>query len=225
MPGLTRTYVNSDYVIAVTLAGGTPLLLPPVADSAVARAQLAIVDGLLLTGGPDVDPLLYGEEPLAKLGAVNHRRDRYELELVTGAEEAKKPMLGICRGVQIINTAYGGTLYQDLSYSSDYRLNHFQSGAERDVLWHTIDIDPSSSLARIVGSASLAVNSYHHQAVKVAAPGFQVTALSKDGIIEAIERPGDHFVLGVQWHPELLAANIPAMLALFQELVRQAASA
>lgn len=222
MPGITRSAVNNSYITAVIKAGGVPLLLPPAADPEIVRAQVERIDGLILTGGPDVAPQLFGEEPLAKLGTVNHLRDAYEMLVIKAAEEFGKPMLGICRGVQIINVAYGGALYQDLSYIGSSHLSHFQTVTQNDVLWHTITVEPSSALARIVGHSQFAVNSYHHQSVKTVAPGFTVTALSPDGVIEAIERPGNPFILGVQWHPELLAeCNQPA-LALFQALVREA---
>ena len=224
MPGMIRTFVNSDYISSVERAGGVPLLLPPVAGYESALAQLAAVDGLILTGGPDVDPRLYGEEPLAQLGTVNHERDRYELLVVIAAEELEKPTLGICRGLQILNVACGGSLHQEISLIEGCNLKHFQTSAQRSALWHTADVEPDSGLSRIVGAGRLPVNSYHHQAVKTLAPGFVITARSQDGIVEAIERPGNRFVVGVQWHPEVLAETNPSMLAQFQALVSHAAN-
>ena len=222
MPGITRSVVNTPYITSVVKAGGVPLLLPPVADPEIVRAQVRGIDGLILTGGPDVDPLLFGEEPLAKLGTVNHPRDAYELTAIKAAEEFAKPVLGICRGAQIINVAYGGTLYQDLSYIDGCHLSHFQTVTQSDILWHTVSAEPASALARITGHRQFPVNSYHHQAVKTVAPGFSVTALSADGVVEAIEGPANQFILGVQWHPELLAESNQPALALFQALVEQA---
>lgn len=221
-PGMTRTFVDTDYVRSVTLAGGIPLLLPPVDDYAVVHGQVTRVDGLILTGGPDIDPLLYNEDPLEKIGAVNHHRDNCEFLVVKAADTLKKPLLGICRGIQVINVAYGGTLHQDVSYIAGCSVNHFQNTAQRDAHWHMVDIEPASALASIIGQNNLPVNSFHHQALKTVAPGFKVAALARDGVIEAVERPGEHFILGVQWHPELMAANNPPMLALFQALVRHA---
>lgn len=222
LPGMIRAFANTDYIDAVTKAGGIPILLPPVASPAVISEQVAAVDGLIMSGGPDVDPQLYGEEPLEKLGCVNHVRDEYELLVVKAAAQLKKPILGICRGVQIINVAYGGTLYQDISQIEGTSIKHFQAVTQRDALWHTVTIKPASTLASIIGEDNILVNSFHHQALKTAAPGFNITAYSKDGVIEAIELSGDHFVLGVQWHPEMIAKKYPAMLALFEALVKHA---
>ncbi|WP_425058969.1 Putative glutamine amidotransferase [Sporomusa carbonis] len=222
LSGMVRAFVSTDYINAVAKAGGIPLLLPPVADSALAREQVMAVDGLVMSGGPDIDPLLYGEEPLEKLETVNPYRDEYELMIIKVADQLKKPVLGICRGIQLINVAYGGTLYQDMSLIDGCSTKHFQSTTTRDALWHTVVIEPESTLAGIIGKEPLRVNSYHHQALKTVAPGFTVTARSKDGVIEAIEHQNGHFVLGVQWHPEMLAAKVPAMLALFAALVKEA---
>ena len=222
IPGMTRVFVSADYINAVTKAGGIPLLLPPLADQADIRGQIAALDGLILSGGLDIDPFLYGEEPWKKLGTVNLYRDEYELPAIKLAAGLNKPMLGICRGLQTINVAHGGTLYQDLSQIEGSPLKHFQTTSERTALWHTVDIEPTSSLSTILNKQTLRVNSYHHQALKAMAPGFIVTARAKDGVIEAIEQQGDAFVLAVQWHPEMLVENNPAMLALFEALVKQA---
>lgn len=221
-PGITRTFVNSAYIESIALAGGIPFLLPPVQDLELIRGQVSTVDGLLLSGGPDVDPLLYGEEPLLKLETVNKARDAYEVALIKEAGQARKPLLGICRGIQMINVAYGGTLYQDLSYSKDCRIRHAQATTQSTDLWHHVEIGESTILAQIIGQKEMLVNSYHHQAVNKAAPGFIVAAQAKDQVVEAIERPGDHFVLGVQWHPELLTRQNPLMLSLFQAFIAQA---
>lgn len=221
-PGMYRSFVNSDYIISVSKAGGIPILLPPVADYTAVCEQVGAVDGLILSGGQDIDPSLYGEEPLEKLGVVNRDRDNHELQVVKAAKELHKPMLGICRGIQLINVAYGGTLHQDVSHIEGCFIKHFQSATQRDALWHTVNIEPASVLADIIGEDALRVNSYHHQALKTVAPEFIVTALTKDGVIEAVERRGKHFVLGVQWHPEVLAENIPSMLAIFEALVKEA---
>lgn len=225
MQGMIRNVLNNDYIASVELAGGAPLLLPLTGDDEAVLAQVAAVDGVLLSGGPDIDPRLFGEEPLAQLGLVNHERDRHELLVVKAAAELAKPIFGICRGVQILNVACGGTLHQEVALVDGCNLRHFQTTAQRDALWHSVDIVPGSLLAGMVGSGRQPVNSFHHQAVKAVAPGFVSAAASPDGLIEAIEQPGDRLVFGVQWHPELLAASMPAMLALFQALVASAAKA
>lgn len=218
MAGLMRTFVGDDYVQAVVRAGGIPLLLPPVDSEEVIRAQVRSVDGIILSGGSDVDPQLYGEEPEKDLGTVDYYRDAHEMAVVRAATRMKKPMMGICRGVQVINVAYGGTLYQDLGQFEGGRIKHFQSSARRDSVTHSVRIQSGSALADIIGAETVAVNSFHHQALKEVAPGFAVTAYSQDGVIEAVESQGDHFVLGIQWHPELLAAKHPAMHSLFAAL-------
>ncbi len=221
-PGITRIFVNTPYVDAISLAGGIPLLLPPVTNPTLICDQVSTVDGLILSGGPDVNPLLYKEEPLTNLGTVNHARDQYEVQVVQAAEKLNKPLLGICRGIQMINVVYGGTLYQDLSDIDGCNIKHLQSVSQFNALWHSVDIQPTSMLAQIVGKNKLIVNSYHHQALKTVAPGFAVTAHAKDNVIEAIECQGNHFILGVQWHPELLAEKYTVMLSLFQDLVKRA---
>ena len=222
MPGMTRNLVNTDYISSVELAGGVPLLLPLISGYDSVLSQVAAVDGLILTGGPDIDPLLYGEEPLAQIGTVNHERDRYELLVIQAADELAKPVLGICRGIQMLNVAAGGTLHQEVALIEGCKLSHFQTAAQRNILWHSVNIAPASRIAGIVGVGRQMTNSFHHQSVKAVAPGFAATAHSQDGVIEAIERPGNRFVVGVQWHPELLSASTPAMLALFRALAEQA---
>lgn len=221
-PGIARTFVNSPYINSVVLAGGIPILLPPVTSKEVISAQIAAIDGLILSGGPDINPLLYKEEPLLHIGTVNHARDEYELSLLAAAEQQQKPTLGICRGIQMLNVFYGGTLYQDLSEIEGCTIKHMQSGSRFDALWHSVEITSASSLSQILGKTDIVVNSYHHQALKTVAPGFSISARAKDNVIEAIERQSGHFVLGVQWHPELLTEKYKETLPLFQALIKHA---
>lgn len=223
MPGMTRSFVNDDYISSVVLAGGVPLLLPPVDGWESVVSQVAALDGIILSGGSDVDPALYGKEPLAPIGMVNPARDRYELLVIKAADEQEKPLLGICRGVQMLNVAAGGTLHQEVALIEGCNLKHFQATAQRSAFWHSVNVEPGSRLAGMIGAGRQPANSFHHQAVKTVAPGYVVSARSQDGVIEAIERPGERFVVGVQWHPELLAAVAAPMLALFGALVEQAA--
>ncbi|HWR38296.1 MAG TPA: gamma-glutamyl-gamma-aminobutyrate hydrolase family protein [Patescibacteria group bacterium] len=222
MTGMLRAFVGADYVESVVRAGGIPLLLPPVSDRALIREQLEVVDGLILSGGADVSPLAFGEEPIEKLGTVDDCRDQFELELARLAAGEKKPLLGICRGIQVLNVAYGGTLFQDLGQIEGCNIKHFQSTTYRDAVTHTVVIEPGSALADIVGAETVQVNSFHHQSLKKVAPGLSVTAYSRDGVVEAVESRGEHFVLGIQWHPELLTGKYPAMLALFEALIKVA---
>lgn len=221
-PGMERVYANQSYLHSVGKAGGIPVLLPTLNSEADMTEQLKRVDGVILSGGSDINPLLFGEEPDAKLDFILPDRDEYEIALAQLAYQSGKPILGICRGIQVLNVAFGGSLYQDIhSQAANCSLKHFQS-SRRDFAGHTADIVPGSLLYDILDAAALPVNSFHHQAVKDVAPGFIVTARARDGIIEAIEKPGKSFLLGVQWHPEMLVDSYPVMLELFKRLVGEA---
>lgn len=218
-PGYERAYVNYDYVNSVVLAGGTPVIMPMVYDEETVRRQLESVDGLILSGGHDVNPLLYGEEPNGKLGGILPKRDSFDYMLIKVAMEMKKPILGICRGHQILNVFNGGTLYQDLSLIEGCYIKHNQAQLS-SVPTHTAKVEAGTKLNKILGDEVL-VNSFHHLAVKDVAEGFKIAAVSKDGVIEAIEKEGDHFVMGIQWHPEMIAAGHEKMLNIFKELVKE----
>ncbi len=196
-----RQMQNETYVQAVLKAGGTPVLLPAVEDEVVIERHLQMIDGLLVSGGPDIDPQLFGEQPIPALGAVVPVMDQYEMTLLRLALAADKPILGICRGEQILNAAAGGTLHQDI-YSSLASLLKHRQDAPRPFRSHAITITEGTKLAAILGTTKTLVNSFHHQAVAQPAPGFVVSALAPDGIIEGIESTSHRFVLGVQWHPE-----------------------
>lgn len=210
------------YYQAVSHGGGIPLLLS-FGEMEDWEAVLSRVDGLLLSGGPDIDPYLFGEEPHIRLGRMNPVRDRLEMALTRKAMDMGIPLLGICRGIQVMNAAMGGTLYQDLE--SQWRggeLIHHTPDAPRWYPTHEIIIEHPSILSRIMEAQRIRVNSFHHQAVKEPAPGFEVVARSRDGVIEAIASPNHPFALGVQWHPETMWEKDGRMLALFQALVEAA---
>jgi putative glutamine amidotransferase len=212
--GGERFFSNDDYIKAVVSAGGTPVILPPLAETDKIERQLAAVDGLLAPGGGDLDPCYYGEEPLPALGTVYPERDEYELYIIKLACQLGKPILGICRGAQVINVAFGGSLHQDIG---DGLLQHYQN-TKKYGLGHTVEILKGSLLQAILGVGLIRTNSYHHQAVKVVAPGFVVCARSCDGLIEGIENR-EKGILAVQWHPEMLAPRQPIMQKLFDWLV------
>ena len=219
--GMERVYVNQTYIHSVLQAGAIPILLPTVENELAIQEQLHRIDAVLLSGGSDINPLLFGEEPDTKLDFVLPERDDYEIRLTTLAHQMGKPLLGICRGIQVMNVAFGGSLYQDIfTQSPNCTIKHRQN-SRRDFAGHTTDIVPGSLLHQILGETSLPVNSFHHQAVKAVAPGFVINAMSRDGIIEGIERPGS-FMLGVQWHPEMLVDSYPVMLELFRRLAAEA---
>lgn len=200
-------HLAGAYCRAVEKAGGIPVLLPAV--TRLERPLASFCQGLLLSGGGDFDPVFFGELPHPVLGTVDYQRDCWEILLINKARREGLPILGICRGMQAINIALGGSLYQDLS--SQYPVNGkqgllgHQQSAPGDQVTHRVKITVHSLLHRIVNSTEIWTNSHHHQAVKETAPGLKVTAWSEDGVIEGIEGEDDRFLLGVQWHPERLA--------------------
>jgi putative glutamine amidotransferase len=199
--GVTRCSRIDDYIASVAQAGGDPLVLETSDDPA---AALDRIDGLLLTGGADVDPALYGDTPHPTT-EVDAERDRLEVPLSQGALARDLPVLAICRGVQVLNVAAGGSLIQDIPSGAATTLDHAVN-EPKSAIAHAVQVTPGSRLASSLAPgttvASCAVNSRHHQAVNTVAPSFVVSAVSPDGIVEAIERPASTFCLGVQWHPE-----------------------
>lgn len=189
--------VKREYVDAVVAAGGVPHVLP-ILDPALAPVMLAGVDGLLLTGGGDIDPAAYGADLHPEAYGLNPARDAWELALV---RTAAVPILGICRGSQVLNVAFGGTLVQHLPDLTDQR--HREVERERELV-HEVDVVPGSRLHAVAAGLRLGVNTLHHQAVDRVGAGLAVSGWSTDGVVEAIEGTGDRLALGVQWHPELL---------------------
>lgn len=229
--GLTGNYSNTNCTLAegyyqsVLKAGGIPVIIPPYDDTESLIHTLNHLDGILLTGGGDLNPLFLGEEPIRELHGINPRRDRQELLLTKLAADRQLPILGICRGIQVLNAAFNGPLYQDIHVQmGGTRIKHSQD-LDRSYASHTVDITPDTLLHRLFGTDVLAVNSFHHQAVQEAAPGFRVCARATDGVIEAIESTEYKSMLGVQWHPECFILNgDECMMPLFQWLVRESVS-
>lgn len=219
--GYARSYVNDDYIQSVTRSGAVPITLPIVDSDEEVKAQVDLIDALILMGGQDVDPYLYGEETDKKHGMIYPRRDRFDYKLIKYAFEKGIPILGICRGHQILNVYFGGSLYQDLSYFSPDVLQHVQQACSYEAT-QTIQIEKNSILQRIIGDTKR-VNSFHHLAVKDLADNFVVTARTKDGVVEAIEYQGDErYILGVQFHPEMMSSRDEDMQAIFNDLNEQA---
>lgn len=217
------TRVLGNYFQSVLKAGGTPVIIPGTTDGAVLRNIVSNLDGLVLIGGADIDPLWYGEEPRQQLGEVDPIRDRYELKLIKFATDMNVPLLGICRGEQLINVALGGTLYQDLPSQRSNAIKHDQGDLPYAFASHSVCVQADSELGRILGKDTLYVNSLHHQSVKDLAPGLKVTAYAADSVIEAYEAWPDRPIMGVQWHPEgLTAAGDTTMLKIFRHLVDKA---
>lgn len=219
--GYERSVVLHNYVGAIERVGGVPVILPIVKDRSLIERQMEGVDGLLLSGGYDISPLHYQEEPQQGLEALCDERDVYEIELAQHAYRSKKPIFGVCRGLQLLNVAFGGTLYQDIHLAFPRAIQHASKARPHEAT-HTVSVVSNSLLQRIVGKKTLLTNSFHHQAIKQLAPLFLVNAETKDGMIEGIEGREDSFILGVQWHPEMMIESDPEMLKLFQAFVEAA---
>jgi putative glutamine amidotransferase len=211
------------YVQAVELGGGAPVVIPPHLEEAKNRAIFEHLDGLILSGGGDVLPALYGEEDSGLLWFVDEQRDRAELALAQWALTEKLPVLAICRGIQVLNVAAGGTLIQDIPTQVPNALSHSTvAGRPMAAVAHTVEVAADSRLAALVGPGELGVNSAHHQAVKAVGAGLAVTARAPDGIIEGLESPTHPFCIGVQWHPEAMVESHPVMRRLFEGLADSA---
>jgi len=215
-----RAYVNASYLRAVEGAGGIPVLLPPHLSEQARRALWERLDGVLLTGGGDIDPARFGEDRHASVAEVSDARDTLELELTERAVTQKRPLLAICRGIQVLNVALGGTLYQDIPSDPGSPIEHSQK-ERRDRPTHAVKVlGEGTRLGEILGALELEVNSFHHQAVKRLGRGLREVAWARDGIIEGVELPGaEAFVVGVQWHPEDLVEHDSAARSLFAAFV------
>ena len=235
--GITYTYALgeagrpnanvAEYVASVEASGGEPVLLHNEVDRI--DQTLVQIDGLILSGGVDVDPSNYGAERHSKAQEPNEARDRFELALARVAREREMPTLCVCRGLQVANVAFGGTLIQDLpeKLGDNYWLHHQQvkeDGEERTtiVAAHAVEVEPGSALAKLLGTTHFATNSMHHQGVDRVAPSFRAVAWTPDGVIEALDATFEHpFFYAVQWHPEELLGD-PISAALFGGLIRAA---
>ena len=217
--GLPHSVVmNQRYYHAAAMAGAAPVLIPLLDDTDALRAIYERMDGILIPGGVDIDPGAFGETPHEKLGRIDPARDRVEIQLAKWAVEDEKPILGLCRGLQVINVALGGTLYQDLEaeYPNAIKHDYFPNyGFERDYLAHEVALVPGSRLEHALASSSIPVNSMHHQGIKVLASALAPSATAPDGLIEAVESTDENFVVGVQWHPEVFESSDPNTEHLF----------
>lgn len=218
-----RVLTNEAYVRAAESSGLLPLVLPPLLDPSSVDALLDVVDGVILTGGEDVEPARYGALPHALLETPNPARDALELELVARARERRIPTLAICRGLQVVNVALGGTLVQDLASERPGNVRHGES-SRRSERVHAVRLEEGSRVARAIGEPGLRVNSSHHQAIARLASGLRATGHAEDGVIEAVETTDEWELFAVQWHPEeLYAAEEPwdrALFAAFCETLR-----
>ena len=209
-------YVSRDLVEVLSVLGCIPFILQDV-PKAIGEDYFELYDGLIIHGGPDVDPHLFGEEPHREIGMVNYKRDVFERELIQAAVKVRKPVLGICKGAQIINVALGGNLYQDIETQCENSYIKHSQEAPGGYPTHSITLAKDSFLHAVLGLNTL-VNSRHHQAIRDVAPTLRATATSLDGIVEGIEN-SDASVVGVQWHPENMWREHEDMYALFEAFV------
>ncbi len=216
-----RYFLAEAYVKSIIKAGGLPVILPGAAGITEVGTYLASLQGILLAGGGDVDPAYFDEEPQPGLGEITPERDKFEITLIKGALRKKIPVLGICRGIQVLNVACGGTVIQHIPAEIKKPLKHSQN-APRWYPTHEVFIEKSSLLGQVVKTDTLKVNSFHHQAVKETAPGFKVSSFSSDGIIEAVENPKYQFLLGIQWHPECMTEKDDKSRMLFSAFINAA---
>jgi putative glutamine amidotransferase len=208
--------LNQTYSRAVEAAGGVPIILPNI--DAAAQELVSRLDGLLLSGGYDLAPTLFDEGVLNETVEIDEGRDRAEMPILRAALERDMPILAICRGIQTLNVALGGSLYQDIPAQIPSDIQHKQKQPRHEAT-HTIAIERDSRLAAAVGGAEMPVNSFHHQALKRVGEGLRVTAVAPDGVIEAVEGTDGRFLLGVQFHPEEMVGVSEQAKAIFQAFV------
>ena len=212
--------MQRDYMNFIENAGGSPVILPLTSDRDVIRTVISRLDGILFTGGPDIHPKFFGEQTSPYCGYISNERDENELAIFAEVFKTEMPIFGICRGLQLINVALGGTLYQDIPTELEYSLDHSMSEKFRGNM-HTVEIEKGSPLYDIFGKGSVEVNSFHHQSVKKLASGLRLAGVAEDGVIEAAFSQDDRFICGVQWHPERMIDADTCSMELAKEFIRQ----
>ena len=213
-----RQFVTNPYIQSVRYAKGIPVILPLVRSDRLLDEYTGLCDGFLFCGGGDITPLLFGEEPQTGNGRTDITVDLFQIRLMKRILKSRKPVLAICRGMQILSVACGGTIWQDISLIPGQTLDHMQQSASRSEVSHRIRTERSSLLREYIGSC-LFVNSFHHQAVNSPGKNVAISARAQDGTIEAVEIKGHPFAIGVQWHPECMYRTSLEMRALFHEFI------
>ena len=219
--GYDINYIGQDEAISVMDAGGIPMVLPQTSDDNIIKEYLDRVDGLVIIGGEDISPSLYNEDMLEKCAAPNYDRDVYDSKLILEAFRLKKPLIVICRGLQLTNVLLGGTLYQDLSYNSEISIDHVRMADAIGVVHDIEVVDKDSLFYKALKRDTMYVNSIHHQMIKDLAPSLKVVAKSVDNVVEVAElKTDDHFFVGTQFHPEMMSyRNDKEMINLFKAFV------
>ncbi|WP_167956660.1 gamma-glutamyl-gamma-aminobutyrate hydrolase family protein [Anaerosporobacter faecicola] len=215
--GTDHMYVNDEYVLALEKVHATPIIIPPIMHYDLLDTYINLCDGFLLSGGIDINPIYFNQEPSKRLGTVNNKLDAFQIALVKKILRTKKPFLGICRGIQLVNICLGGTIYQDLDDVDTPTILHMQK-AERYRGIHKVTLTTGSKLHSLFGDV-IFVNSYHHQAVAIPGRQLNVVGVTSDHIIEAIELQDHPYGIAVQWHPEMMFARTDEMRELFESFV------
>jgi len=217
LSGLVKDSISQDYSDAIEKCGGIPIIMPSTHESSTLERYFELCDGFIVTGGKDVHPLLYNEAPTEQCGAFDHEVDVLQVALIKQAVKTNKPILGICRGAQLLNVALGGNLYQDINSQVENSNGHRFTFIKSDTV-HEITLQAETKLSSLFGN-NIYVNSIHHQAINKLGKGLIVSAQSNDGIIEGIELPSHKFAIGVQWHPEMMLTKSDTMKCLFDDLI------
>lgn len=216
-----RQFVTSSYVEAVIRFGGLPLILPLAESPLLLQHYAQLCDGFLFCGGDDITPLLFFEEPAFGIGSIDLAVDQFQINLMKQLLfHTPKPILAICRGMQVLNVACGGTIYQDISLQPGTPFNHMQTSNKRSDISHKIEIEQDTLLYHILGSTAY-TNSYHHQTVHKPGLGIHYSATTSDGTVEALEMPSHPYVIGVQWHPECMLETAEPMQRLFTSFIQR----
>ena len=214
-----KQYVSDAYIQAIKSAGGLPIILPMVKSKTAISEYVTLCDGFLFCGGGDITPLLFKQEPSVGIGKTDISLDLFQIRLMREILEKDKPILAICRGMQILNVACGGTIYQDLGHVDFDTIHHMQNSLSRKDISHKVLFTPKTKMHKILGNFAY-TNSFHHQAIDAVGGDLIVSGVTGDDIIEAIEMPSHTFVIGVQWHPENMFDSVPSMKQLFYALIR-----
>ena len=216
-----KQFVTDAYIQAVKSSGGLPIVLPLVKSKTVIQEYVSLCDGFLFCGGGDITPLLFGQEPDYGIGSTDITLDLFQIRLMKEIIKAEKSVLAICRGMQILNVACGGTIYQDLNQLDMETINHMQTSLSRRDISHKVFFKPKTRLHRMLGDFAY-TNSFHHQAIDRLGNGLITSGITGDDIVEAIEMPSHPFAVGVQWHPESMLDSAQNMKQLFHALIHYA---